>query len=214
MRLLSSWQQYLATGDDTGIQLHQYASATIRAQIGGQDVEIAVSTSYPWDGRVTVHIGKTPEHPWTLSLRVPEWCGSATLSIGGGKPVAVAAGVVERLRSWRPGDEVVLVLDMPVRRTDPDPRVDAVRGCVAFERGPLVYCLESADLPDGAVLEDIRWDPSRAPVAAPRPDLGEGVVGLGVPVVGSGTDDGAVPAVPYHTWANRGVGGMRVWIPG
>jgi DUF1680 family protein len=121
MRLLSSWQQYLATGDDSGIQLHQYASADIRTRIGGQDAEIAVRTAYPWDGRIAVQIGRTPERPWTLSLPVPVWCGSATLSIAGAAPVPVPAGVVERQRAWHPGDEVVLNLDTPVRRTDPDP---------------------------------------------------------------------------------------------
>jgi len=208
MRMLSSWQQYLATGDDAGIQLHQYASADLRTRIGGKEAEIAIRTAYPWDGRIVIHIGRTPEGPWTLSLRVPEWCRSATLSVAGEPPVPVAAGVVDRLRAWRPGDEVVLHLDTPVRRTDPDPRVDAVRGCVAFERGPLVYCVESADLPDATVLEDLRWDPSREPVASPRPELGDGVIGVAVPVAG-----GTVPAVPYHAWANRGVGGMRVWLP-
>ena len=61
------------------------------------------------------------------------------------------------------------------------------------------------------------------PATVPRPDLGEGVVGITVPVVrrepaGSGTDgpgaDGLVAgAVPYFAWANRGAGAMRVWIP-
>ncbi len=213
MRLLSSWQQYLATADDTGIQLHQYASAVIRTRIGAEPAEVAVNTAYPWDGRVTVQIGRTPERPWTLSLRVPQWCGSATLSVAGEAAVPVAAGVVDHLRAWRPGDEVVLHLSLPVRRTEPNPRVDAVRGCVAFERGPVVYCIESADLPAGTVLEDLRWDPSREPAAAPRPDLGDGVIGVLVPVTGSPTGDCTVPAVPYHAWANRGAGGMRVWLP-
>ena len=211
MRLLSSWQQYLATADDTGIQVHQYASAHIRTRIDAADAGIAVRTAYPWDGRITVRIEQSPEIPWTLSLRVPEWCASGTFAVAGEAPVAVAAGVADRERVWRPGDEAVLQLDMPVRRIDPDPRVDAVRGCVAFERGPLVYCIESADLPDGSVLEDIRWDPSREPAAAARPDLGTEVVGVAVPAVGP--QHGTVPAVPYHAWANRGVGGMRVWLP-
>jgi DUF1680 family protein len=209
MRLLSSWQQYLATGDDTGIQLHQYAAAIIRTPLGGEEAELSVRTGYPWDGRVDVRILRTPERPWTLSLRVPQWCASATLSVAGEAPVPAAPGVVARSRAWRPGDEVVLLLDTPVRRIEPHPRVDAVRGCVAFERGPLVYCVESADLPDGAVLEDLRWDPAREPHPSPRPDLGAGVIGVEIPVDGAGT----VPAIPYHAWANRGVGGMRVWLP-
>ena len=79
MRLLSSWPQYLATADDSGIQLHQYASAHIRTRMGGEDAEVTMRTGYPWDGRVTVRVGRTPDRPWTLSLRVPDWCAAATV---------------------------------------------------------------------------------------------------------------------------------------
>jgi uncharacterized protein len=99
-----------------------------------------------------------------------------------------------------------------VRRTEPDPRVDAVRGCAAFERGPIVYCVESADLPAGVLLEDVRFDPDGAVAETTRPDLGDGVVGIDLPatVAGAGM---TVPAIPYLAWANRGDGGMRVWLP-
>ncbi len=50
-------------------------------------------------------------------------------------------------RSWRPDDLVALHLDVTPRWTYPDRRVDAVRGCVAIERGPLVYCFEQAPIP-------------------------------------------------------------------
>jgi DUF1680 family protein len=142
----------------------------------------------------------------------------------------VAAGRAELTRPWRAGDTTVLELELAVRVTEPDPRVDAVRGCVAVERGPLVYCLESADLPPGVALEELRWDPRREPVAVPRPDLGEVVVGVAVPVVrgpsqgpgpagaggdtaGAGPDQLTAGAVPYFAWANRGAEAMRVWIP-
>jgi uncharacterized protein len=131
---------------------------------------------------------------------------------GGTGPRAAGAGTAELTRRWKAGDRVVLELDMPVRVTEPDPRVDAVRGCVAVERGPLVYCVESADLPPETELEELRWDPSREPAIVPRPDLGDAVVGITVPVVGRqpGLSAGAIP---YFSWANRGAGAMRVWIP-
>jgi uncharacterized protein len=40
---------------------------------------------------------------------------------------------------------VRLRLDLSPRLTYPDPRVDALRGCVAIERGPFVYCFEQTD---------------------------------------------------------------------
>ena len=70
---------------------------------------------------------------------------------------------------WSPGDRVVLDLAMPARFTLPDRHVDAVRGCVAVERGPLVYCLEEADLPPGIALADVSIDTSVVPGWATRP---------------------------------------------
>ena len=210
MRLLSSWEQYLATSDDSGVQLHQYATAEVEADVAGEVVRLSVRTGYPWEGRVEVEVVRAPEHPWTLSLRVPSWCRSAALTgPGGDGPAPAGPGAAELTRRWEGGDTVVLDLDLPVRVTGPDPRVDAVRGCVAVERGPLVYCVESADLPAGTELEDLRWDPGREPVTAPRPDLGDAVVGITVPLAGAGT----VGAIPYFAWANRGAGAMRVWVP-
>jgi DUF1680 family protein len=213
MRLLSSLEQYLASSDDSGIQLHQYATSEIQAEVAGGTARLSVHTGYPWDGRVTVRVVEAPDRPWTLSLRVPRWCRSAVLTGPGGTgPRTAGAGAAELTRRWRAGDRVVLELDMPVRVTEPDPRVDAVRGCVAVERGPLVYCVESADLPPETELEELRWDPSREPATVPRPDLGDGVVGITVPVTGRqpGLSAGAIP---YFAWANRGAGAMRVWIP-
>ncbi|XVV15894.1 glycoside hydrolase family 127 protein [Actinoplanes sp. CA-131856] len=189
MRMLSCCKQLLATADDSGIQLHQYATATI----GAGPRRLRVDTNYPWDGRIAVQLLESPAEPWTLSLRVPRWCRTATLT-GPDGTHAVAAGVVKRHRRWQPGDLVELRLEMPPRVTEPDPRIDAVRGCAALERGPLVYCLEEADVPD------LTWDFSREPALLPRTGLAESLVGLDT-------------AVPYFAWANRGAGGMRVWIP-
>jgi DUF1680 family protein len=216
MRLLSSWQQYLATTDDTGVQLHQYATAEIDTEVDGEAVRLAVDTDYPWHGRIAVRVVQAPQRPWTLSLRVPQWCRSAHLTTPDGEvAVAAGAGMTGQRRSWRAGDDLVLTLDLPVRVTEPDPRIDAVRGCVAVERGPLVYCVESADVPADVELEELVWDDSRPPTTAPRPDLGDAVVGVTVPVMrrGPAADQLTAGAVPYFAWANREVGAMRVGVP-
>ena len=57
-------------------------------------------------------------------------------------------------RTWAAGDELLLDLPLEVRFTYADPRVDAARGSVALERGPLVYCLEAVDNP-GQRLDDL-----------------------------------------------------------
>ncbi len=207
MRLLSSWQQYVATTDQSGVQIHQFAPARIRADIPAGTVRLEVETDYPWQGRVTVHIVQTPAEPWTLSLRRPQWARSP-----GASDTVVHAG------RWQAGDTVVLDLDMPVRVTEPDRRVDAVRGCVAIERGPIVYCVETVDAPAGTQLEDLEFDRTRLPTEAPRPDIAKPMVGVNIPVIDRGRGDSAADglvagAIPYFAWANRTVEAMRVWIP-
>ncbi len=216
MRTLSSWAQYLATADDGGIQLHQYASASFRADVAGGTVRLAVETGYPWSGEVVVTVQETPDRPWTLSMRVPGWTGSATLRIGAGEPSAVAAGArtIAENRAWHAGDRVMLTLDMPVRVTEPDPRIDAVRGCVAIERGPIVYCVESADLPAGTDLEAIELSPSVQPTVVPRHDVPGAPLGITLPATDAATGTSIqIGAVPYFAWAHRQPGAMRVWIP-
>jgi DUF1680 family protein len=224
MRMLSSWEQYLATTDANGIAIHQYATAELAATVAGGTVALAMETAYPWEGRVTVRVDATPDVGWSLSLRIPGWCRSATLVEPDGRTRDVArdAGQVEIRRTWQAGDRVVLDLAMPPRTTHPDPRVDATRGCIAFERGPLVYCLEAADLPAGVDLETVAIDETVEPVEVDRRDVAPGVVGLRVPAVVRGLEPAGAPAsdrsldacaMPDSLWANRDVGAMRVWIP-
>src|SRR5450759_2710893 len=76
--------RYVATVDDDGVQLHQYASATIHARIGGgREVALRMETGYPADGRLRVTVVASPETPWTLTLRVPAWAQGAQIAVGG-----------------------------------------------------------------------------------------------------------------------------------
>jgi DUF1680 family protein len=109
-----------------------------------------------------------------------------------------------------------LRLDVTPRWTYPDRRVDAVRGCVAIERGPLVYCFEQVDQLDGARLDDLAIKPGGV--------LGERPVTLGgvgqtvevtapsVPQTLHACEITAI-AIPYFQWDNRDGGPMRVWMP-
>jgi uncharacterized protein len=231
MRFLSSWPQYVATTDAHGLQVHQYATGEIAAEVGGAMVRLAIETGYPWDGSVTVRIVETPATPWTLSLRIPAWADSARVAPDD-RPAT--PGVLEAARSWEAGDSITLDLGMAARVTEPDTRIDAVRGCVALERGPLVYCLEDADLPAGVALEDVVVERRVEPRSGPRPDIAASIVGLSVAALAkthptdrdgwpyvdapasTGTGESVVieaRAIPYFAWANRNADAMRVWIP-
>jgi DUF1680 family protein len=208
MRTLSSLDGYIATTSEDAVQIHQYAAGVIKTG----DVELTVETNYPWDGAVRI-TGATPA---VVELRIPAWAEGATVN---GEPARPGSYV--RVEAA----EIDLQLPLRSRVVGADPRIDAVRGCVALERGPLVYAVEQAD--NQANVDDLHLVPD-APVAEST-DLLDGVtvlkaqgrVGTGhrpgwsfEPGVADSTGDPVeVIAVPYYAWANREIGAMRVWLP-
>jgi uncharacterized protein len=224
-RLMASLAAYVATADGDGIQLHQYADAEIRTTLDAGDIGLRVRTGYPDDGAVTVEVTEAPPEPVTLSLRVPPWAyGRAQLTEPGGSPARIAdASVMEVRRAFGVGDLIRFDLPVEPRWTSADPRIDAVRGMLAVERGPVVLCVESVDLPGQVDVDAVRVDPLKQPI-----DDGGRVVVTGslVEPVGAGWPyrdaatapsgmrrDAEIPMLPYHAWANRGPATMRVWLP-
>ncbi|GAB2476420.1 glycoside hydrolase family 127 protein [Promicromonospora xylanilytica] len=223
------------------VTVAQYAAGELRVVLDdvpaggprGGELVLSVGTGYPHDGRVRVEVVAAPERPVTLRLRVPHWAGGATLTGPDGSVRDVDPGWAD-VTATRPataarlaaGDVVVLDLPVDPRLTWPDPRVDAVRGAVAVERGPLVLALESVDLPNGVSLDQVRLDAATAPrahadgavVRALAVALPDG--GTRTPPFGSREPADAMPAdvldlplVPYHRWAERGPSTMRVFVP-
>lgn len=226
MRTFASLDGYLASATGDGLQLQQYATGTIAAA----GCTLAVATDYPWQPTITVAVQQAPDHEVALSFRIPDWAAGATLD---GEPVRAGDYATVR-KVWSPGDRLLLELPLTPRLTIADLRVDAVRGCVAIERGPLVYALERSDQPShdqqpSTEPDDLAIDPDAPLTTEWRPDLLGGIVAVtasGV-VDDHGRDDGypsyprsetpaqdtEMLAIPYHLWANRGAQPMRVWIP-
>ncbi len=216
MRLLASLDRYLASTAGDTLHVHQYASS----RIAGADLDLEVTTGYPWSGQVTLRVLAAPPAPRGLALRIPAWSTSTRVTINDSAERAVVpqAGYLLLHQQWRPGDVLTLDLDMTSRWTYPDRRVDAVRGCAAIERGPLVYCFEQAD--QVIRLDELAIDPGMplgerdVTLDGVGPTIQVNVPGRHLPPAGRE----AVPrvsavAIPYFQWDNRGPGAMRVWIP-
>ena len=132
MRTFASWPAYLATTDDAGVTIHQFASSEIAAPVGGSTLRLSVATDYPWSGRVTVTVDEAPEAPVRIALRVPAWSTAASASGPGEAPHDVTGRrTAEWTRQWQAGDRIELDLGVV-------PRVDAARPpdrCRPRERG-------------------------------------------------------------------------------
>lgn len=235
MRVFASLSSYLATHDEAGIQIHHYASAYIRASgIGDGSAFIMMETGYPWDGNIRLHIEETGNAAWCLSLRVPHWAHTVCLKVNGEiihNPTK-EQGYIHLNRVWHKNDMVELDMDMQAGFVLPNPRIDATRGCLAIQRGPIIYCLEDQDQMIHGRLLDVQIDQQKPLVSSWKDDLLDGVVSI--EAAGQFTDDAEwqenlyllagtpihkkiyktrLTAVPYFAWGNRTIGGMRVWIP-
>ena len=159
----------------------------------------------------------------------------AVVSLGTEKLAESGPGTVELTRTWSAGDRLVLKMAMPPRATVPDPRIDAVRGTIALERGPLVYAVEDADLPAGTSVEslEVAASPDLEAAVESEPSLGELTWlsldatirddspgrkwpyrhGHNAPASLTSGKQTKVRALPYFAWGNRAGLGMRIWLP-
>ncbi|GLY31944.1 beta-L-arabinofuranosidase domain-containing protein [Kineosporia sp. NBRC 101731] len=213
-RLLASLQAYVATGADRALQLHLLHAGTYATE----GFSVTVETGYPYAGELVVTAAGSGE----LSVRIPSWAGGAVARIGD-TPVDAVAGHYLRT-SLTDGQELRISLPLLATPVRADERVDAVRGCAAITYGPLVFCLEQADLPEGVLVEQVRLDPAAAivvgagDIAPVRLRLSGAVKAPEPALYTSGASVKPVQEIdftmiPYHAWANRGPGAMRVWLP-
>lgn len=220
---------YAKSADQIWVNLYG-ASRLVTKLTNGETVQLAQETEYPWSGRVRIRIVACGEKEFALRLRIPGWAAGATVRVNR-RPAENAApeNYFEIRRTWAPGDMVDLDLPMSVRLMEANPLVEETLNQLAVQRGPVVYCLESTDLPAGVRVSDVRI-PADLQLAA-RYDgrlLGGIVVLEGQAEAGSGENwqgklyrevqptalkPVPVKLIPYSVWQNRGPSEMSVWLP-
>jgi DUF1680 family protein len=222
-RALATWHTYAAAIDPGGLTICQYAALSVLSTLeDGREIGLDIQTDYPVSGRIRLQITRPTPRPWTLRLRIPDWADGAVVLDGDHRNVA-SPGFVQIKREFAVGHEILLDLPMEPRFTFPSPHIDALRGCVAVERGPEVMCLESIDLPAGVSLDEIRIDTSVPPwerdgrvfASGHRVEVREDGWPYSAGAEWSADSDQVLdlPLTPYHAWANRGPSTMRVWLP-
>ncbi len=239
LKLMGALPSYIYAQDANGIYVNLFVGGQTKVELPAGKVGLRQKTQYPWAGKISLRV--EPEKPaeFALRIRIPAWCqgaasgeelysavgrpatGAVRLKVNGHvvDTMAMDRGYAVIQRRWQAGDEVELAFDMPVRRVKANPKVEADTGRVAIMRGPIVYCLEGVDNPDGVKH---LWLPSEAKLATRiRPNLLGGVTviqgrALGLHNTPSGkveTRSSKITLIPYYANANREPSEMRVWLP-
>jgi DUF1680 family protein len=231
-RTIARMQDWAYSLSDEGVWVHLYGGNRAQIELGdGSPLTLTQETDYPWAGDVKIAIEKAPDHPLALLLRIPAWADGATIAVNGeaaGVEATPGAYAVLR-RRWSPGDELRLALPMVARLVQAHPRVEEARNLVAVTRGPVVYCLESVDLPDGVNVAEIylprdaAWRPRHDPKflggvtvlegQACRVHQGDWEDQLYRDLKALPVDRVPLALIPYYAWNNRGVSEMTVWMP-
>jgi DUF1680 family protein len=228
VRTIARSAEYAYATSDRGLYLTLYGSSRAKTDFG----TIAQETSYPWDGRIKVTIEEASEKKFSVFARIPGWAKGAGIRVNDRPedgPAQRAGGTfVELRRAWESGDVIEIDLPMPVRMVEANPFVEEARNHVAVVRGPIVYCLESIDLPNGVKLMDVSIPRDARLEARPSKELRGATVieGKGLAVAGGDWSNtlyrdasAATPRefhlvlVPYYAWDNRGKSEMSVWLP-
>lgn len=233
MRLVASLEHYVATVAGDALYLHQLAGSQIIAPLADGVLSIDVVTNYPWDGSVNITVRGAPAAECGLAVRIPGWSRENSVRINGEllQTGSTDRGYLLIRRRWSPGDALTYALDITPRRTYPSRTVDALRGTVAVERGPLLYCFEQADQPAGHNVEDLmlgtgplseRADllPGVGPTVVvtagaehSQPAARGGLPYLPLPDAGTAGVRTTAVAIPYFQWDNRDGQAMQVWMP-
>ena len=238
VRTIAEMQNYVYSLSRDTLWVHLYAANELdTAWTDGGRIKLRQETDYPWSGAVKVVITEAPARAIALKLRIPVWLhdGAAQLRVNGERADAklTPGSYAEVRRAWKAGDVVELKLDFTPTVWEANPLVEETLDQVAVKYGPLVYCLESNDLPAGVRLTDVALalseDPSKF-VLRPAKIANASVETLTVPALALPGADWkaaglyreasrtapraiAIGLVPYYAWGNRGDTEMSVWLP-
>ena len=237
-RFIASIPGYAYSVEQDNVYVNLFAEGDAQIQTSQGEITLKQRTKYPWEGNIVLTVETEQSKHFNLRVRIPGWAQNRPVPTDlysyvdsekpnikfmvNGKeitPKQVAGyGVISR--EWKPGDQVSIHFDMPVRRVRAHESSTYSHGLLAMERGPIVYCLEAID--QGSDYLFNRVIPINIPISSVfESDLLGGVVVLegDCEVVERASESGEMislparfKAVPYSTWNNRGKGQMSVWM--
>ena len=234
-RTFASLSGYFFSTSDDGVYVHLYDNVEMNWHLhDGTGLKIEQKTAYPWSGDVMMTVSPATPSEFVLYIRIPGWSTKNTVTVNGQNISGAKAGEYLAIRRrWAENDKIELSFDMTTHLLRANPAVTEDRGRVAFQRGPIVFCMEHLDQQDqdsGMNMAGYTVQPDGETTAHFEPDLLDGVTVLTHPAtISTSAADSAlyfpastpkaaerpttVKLIPYYAWANRTSASMQVWIP-
>jgi len=226
-RTIASIGGYAYATGTNDLYVNLFIQGRVTASINNQKVTVAVKTDYPWNGQVEFEFKLDSPTSFAIHLRNPQWCNKATIAINDillNNP-QIDHGYFVISNTWKSGDKITLLMQMPVQKIIANPNVKADRGLIALQRGPIVYCLEQCDQPQPldkiyiGLNSDITFE--KTELFPNGIVVIKGDAELTPELDWSNSLYQPMPkpkkltfkAIPYYAWDNRKAGPMKVWMP-
>ena len=227
-RTIAEVNNYMYGLADKGVYVHLYGGSSLSTTLkDGANFQLEQQTNYPWNGNIGITIKNAPLKPLAVYLRIPGWCKRSSIAING-KRIAVSTinGYACLQRKWKAGDKISLVLDMPAVLLESNPLIEETRNQVAVKRGPVVYCLESNDLPKQNVFDVVIPFSIQFITVPAKINKGHVTALTGNAMllqrnewkntlykeINTSVKPVRIKLIPYYAWANRGRSDMTVWM--
>jgi DUF1680 family protein len=230
VRTIAELSNYAYSISEKGLWFHLYGGNDINTVLkNGKPLKLKQETNYPWDGNIKITIEQAADA--SLFFRVPGWCKGAIIKVNGNTfKTNISSGTYAEVnRKWKEGDVILLTLPMEARLVEANPLVEETRNLVAVKRGPVVYCIESADYPKNENIFDVAlpvnavFKPSMKRISNSNILFLSGQAYLLNEKKWNNTlyreINSAAPKkiniqlIPYYAWGNRGHAEMSVWMP-
>ena len=150
----SAWAYSLT---ENGIAVNLYGGNKLNTKLlDGSKIELVQETKYPWEGKVDITIKKAKKQAFDVRLRIPEWAKGTAIKVNGKliNETIIAGSYSVINRKWKKGDVISIDISMDIKLLEGNPKIEEVRNQVAIKRGPIVYCLETPDLPKNTSILD------------------------------------------------------------
>lgn len=236
-RFIPSLPGYVYAVKDKDVYVNLFMANDATLQVNGKKVTLKQTTSYPWNGDVNILVDRNSAGQFAMKIRIPGWVQNQVVpsdlytytdgvrpkynvKVNGEEVKAdLQQGYFTIDRKWKKGDKVEVHFDMNVRTVKANSKVEADRGRIAIERGPVVYCAEWPDKNFDVLSVLMNRTPKFEVVS--RKDLLYGLNQIKTQAQTleydeSGrltTKDQTLTLIPYYAWAHRGSGNMAVWLP-
>lgn len=236
-RFIPSVPGYIYAVHNSDLYVNLFMSNNSDIKVNGKSVVLTQTTNYPWTGDIKLAVSPKGKQNFNLKIRVPGWLQGSVVPGNlysytdkkdlkfhitvNGETVesSIEKGYFTIARAWKKGDVVEIHFDMEPRTVKANNQVEADRGMISIERGPLVYCAEWPDN-DFSVLSLIMNKKPEFKVVE-KPDM---LYGIRMIETGAQTlnydskgrlvaKDVKLNLIPYYAWAHRGNGEMTVWLP-